>query len=162
MLNNVLITDDGTGMGVLSAAQGDITFEAIDYPVLIYVVHIQLRAQSDAAGAYDRNTGSASMSVDTDVKFTSNLPGFDNDNCIIPVTTLNLSTDNPGGSLCLSGNCTVVDNTFVIAAIPASSCGSSFLGDYAALINSQLGLPSLNPGDNVTALVIQMNPALPP
>ncbi len=106
--------------------------------------------------------GASTLIIDIDNKYTSDLPGFDNSNCIIPRTTLNLSTDNPGGSLCFGGNCTVVDNTFVINAIAAGSCGSSFLGDYATLINQQVGLPSLTPGDNVATLVIRMTPALPP
>ncbi len=161
-LNNVLITDDGTGGGVLSVAQSDVSFEPVDSDAFGFVVRAQIRAQSDGAGVYDRNTGSSTLIIDTDVKYTSDLPGFDNDNCIIPSTTFNLSTDNPGGSLCFGGNCTVVDNTFVVNAIPAGSCGSSFIGDYATLINQQVGLPSFTPGDNVASLVILMTPALPP
>ncbi len=161
-LDNVLITDDGTGGGVLSVAQSDVSFEFTDSDAFGYLLRSQVRAQSDGTGVYDRNTGSSTLIIDIDNKYTSDLPGFDNDNCIIPRTTINLSTDNPGGSLCLAGNCTIVDNTFVIDAIPAGSCGSSIFGDYATLLNQQVGLPSLTPGDNVATLVIVMTPALPP
>lgn len=158
MLNNVLITDDGT----LTVAQSDIFFAPFDFVVSGFNVHAQLRPQSDGSGAYDRASGSSSANLIVDIKITSNAPGFNNNNCIVPATSLAVSTDNTGGSLCSGGNCTLVDNTFVVNAVPPGSCGS-FLGiNYTNLVNDNICAPSLNPGDNVLTLVVRMDPALDP
>jgi len=162
-LNNALIADDGT----LFVAQSDISFEPIDVtvftPIGTFVVHVELRAQSDLIGAYDRNTGSLTATADADLKLTSNAPGFNNNSCIIPTTTLNFSTDDLGGSACSGGNCTAIDNTFVVNAIPLGACGGIIpVADYAFLINNALGLPSLTPGFNTLILVIRMDPPLAP
>ena len=112
-------------------------------------------------GAYDRNTGSFAAAADADLKLTSNAPGFNNNRCIIPTTTLNLSTDDLGGSLFSGGNGTVVDNSFVVNAIPLGACGG-IVANYTFLINNALGLPSLTPGNNTLILVIRMDPPLAP
>ncbi len=163
-LNNALITDDGTGAGTLSVSQSDISFAPVEAPVpgFPFVVRAELRAQSDFLGTYDRNTGSSTGAADFDLKITSNAPGFNNNTCIIPTTTLNLSTDDLGGSPFAGGTGTVVDNSFVVSAIPLGACGSFiFFGDYATLINNQLGLPSLT-GNNTLIMVIRMTPPLAP
>ncbi len=160
-LNNALIADDGT----LFVAQSDISFEPIDVAVFTgfgtFVVHVELRAQSDLIGAYDRNTGSFAAAADADIKLTSNVPGFNNNRCIIPTTTWKLSTDDLGGSLFSGGNGTVVDNSFVVNAIPFGACGG-FFPDYATALNNALRLPSLTPGNNTLILVIRMDPPLAP
>ena len=156
---NVLVADNGT----VSGAQSNISFAPIDVDFGFgVIVHAQLGAQSDFMGTYDRNTGSLAAAADFDLKLTSNAPGFNNDTCIIPTTTLNLSTDNLGGSACSGGNCTVVDNSFVVSAIPLGACGSFILiGDYARFINDNLGLPSPS-GANILSLVLRMDPPLAP
>jgi hypothetical protein len=158
MLDNVLIADDGT----LTVAQGDIFFAPIDFVVMGFMVHAQLRPQSDGTGTYDRASGSATASLIADLKITSNAPGFNNNNCIVPATALSVSTDNTGGSLCSGGNCTLVDNTFVVDRIPAGSCGSFLFYNYTNIVNDNLCAPSLNPGDNILTLVVRMTPALDP
>jgi len=158
VLNNVLIADDGT----LTVAQGDIFFAPFDFVVSGFTVHAQLRPQSDGTGTYDRTSGSSMASLIADVKITSNAPGFNNNNCIVPATSISVSTDNTGGSLCSGGNCTLVDNTFVVYAVPPGSCGSFFGINYTNIVNDNLCAPSLNPGDNVLTLVVRMTPPLDP
>ena len=156
--NNVSVADDGTVFG----AQSDISFTPIDVNVSGFVVHIELRAQSDLMGTYDRNTGSFAAAADFDLKGTSNAPGFNNNTCISPTTTFNLSTDNLGGAVFSGGIGTVVDSTFIVNAIPLGRCGSHIIfGDYARLVNQFFGLPSPS-GANTVSLILRMDPPLAP
>jgi hypothetical protein len=127
--------------------------------------YIQLQAQSDATGTYDRNTGEATLQIAMNlVIYSPNAPGFDNSGaCAVPATQLAFDTNNPGGSLFLNGDGTVVDDTFVMDQLPHGACGT-IMGnhDYADMLNPQLGLPSLNSGDNSLTLHLHMRPAIGP
>jgi hypothetical protein len=158
-LNNVTIADDGT----FDVAQSDISLGSKTFDLGSGITATaELRAQSDAIGTYDRDTGSATMTITLDVHVTSNAPFFDNDNCIVPAVDLTLSTDNDGGAQFSGGQGTVVDNTFVVQAIPVGACGNVFGTDYAGIVNGFIHAPSLNPGDNAISLNLRMDPALPP
>jgi hypothetical protein len=157
--NNVTVTDDGTGAGTITIAQGDIQFAPSSDMFFGFTFNEQLRAQSDLNGTYDRNSGSATAAVNIDLKITSNAPGFNNNTCVLPQITINATTDN--GVAYSGGAGTLVDNTFAVGSFAHGSCGSFFLiGDYADRINAQLHLPS--PSGNVVTLANSMNPALPP
>src|SRR6266849_6471691 len=160
-LNNVSITDDGTGVGSLLVARNDISFAPIDLVVSFYTVHAELRAQSDLIGTYDRRSGWLTAAGDFDLKLTSNAPGSNNSTCIIPATTLAISTDDAGGWSFVSGKGTAVDNTFSVNAVPHGRCGSYVAFDYADLLNVNLSLPSRS-GANTLALVMRMTPPLAP
>ena len=155
--NNVSVGDDGTVFG----AQADISFVPIDGMMAGFTFHIQMRPQSDLAGTYDRTGGSLTASVAFDLKITSNAPGFDNNNCIVPASAFSFSTDDIGGSTFSGGQGIIVDNAFVVNAIPPGSCGSFFGTDCARLINGNFGLPSPS-GNNMGSLIIRMSPALIP
>lgn len=127
----------------------------------------QLEALSKLTGTYDTATGNSSVSATLDVHITSmDAPNFDNDNCKVPATTLNFTTDN-GTPFATDPNDptreigTVVDNTFAAQAIPHGSCGSVAFVDYADAINTQLGLPS-DAGNNVFSLTVSITPAVGP
>jgi hypothetical protein len=164
-LYEVQITDDGTGAGTLFISQSNITIQ----PVVLEVGHqaifqIQLLAQSDAAGTYDRNTGEATIQVALNlVIYSPNEPGFDNSgSCAVPATEMSFDTSNPGGSLFLNGDGTVVDNTFVMDRLPHGACGSHMDNEYSDLLSKKLGLPSMNTGDNTMTLHLHMRPAIGP
>lgn len=159
VFNNATVTDDGSGVGTVFIAQGDIQFATITEILFGFNFNVQLRPQSDLNGTYDRNTGSSTANLSLDVKVTSNAPGFNNNTCVLPVVTLNATTD--AGAAYLGGAGTLVDNTLAIDQFAHGSCGSFFLvGDYADQINAQLGLPSAS--GNVLTLANSMDPALPP
>jgi streptogramin lyase len=161
-LNNVSITDDGTGAGTLFVAESDVSFAPVNVVVYVFTVRIQLRAQSNLTGTYDRHTGLATATGDFDLKLTSNTPGFNNITCIIPATTLTLSTNDGGGWPFYSGTGRAADNTFLANAVPPGSCGAGFgYSDYASVLNEDLGLPS-PAGANSLALVMRMTPPLAP
>jgi hypothetical protein len=156
MFNNTSIDPDGN----VFVARSDIQFGATTLTFAGMPFTVQLRAQSDLNGTYDRGSGSATATVALDVKITNNtLPNFNNNTCIIPATTLNLTTDN--GTPFSGGAGTMVDNTFAAPAIPRGACGNAGFVDYAQLINQNLGLPS-DAGNNVISLNLQMDPSLPP
>jgi sugar lactone lactonase YvrE len=156
-INIVSITDDGTGAGTLFVAQSDISFAPVAVVAAPFVVYAELRAQSNLTGTYDRHTGSVTATGDFDLKLTSGAPSFNNTTCIIPASTLTLSTDAVGGLPFYSGTGTAVDNTFLVNAIPADRCGSF----YTNFLNLNLGLPSPS-GANTLALVMRMTPLLAP
>jgi hypothetical protein len=118
-------------------------------------------------GTYDRATGIAAANVMLDTKITSdNAPMFDNQHCIIPTTSISLSTENTNAvrftTIGQYGDGTVVDNTFVVDRIPAGACGGNAVLNWTDIINNQLGLPSLNPGDNILTLHLRMDPPIGP
>jgi hypothetical protein len=159
-VNNVTVTDDGSGAGTMSAAMSDVVFKPIEFNIGPAHGFATLRAQTDLSGTYDRNTGSATATLDMDVHLESDAPNFDNVNCNIPRGTLNFTTD--AGTPFSGGAGMMVDNTFVVDAIPHGACGMFFGNDYADIVNSFLGLPSQNSGDNVLTLNLTMDPPLAP
>jgi hypothetical protein len=160
--NNVTITNDGSGNGTIFIAQNNIQFPSFSYTISGVDLNVDVLVQSDLNGTYNYNTGQATASLKLSAHATSNAYGFDNTNCILPTVSLNGSTDNTGGMTFSGGNGIIVDNTFTAQAIPAGACGHGIFLDYTQIINDFLGLPSLNPGDNILALHIIMNPALTP
>lgn len=162
-LQNVFITNDGTGAGTLFVAQSDIHLPSVSGTISGFNYTASLLPLSDGTGTYDRNTGNASASLTVTVQLQSNAPGFHT--CSLPGTTITITTDNGvpfsnGGD----GNDygTMADVTFPVPAMPHGSCGSFiFIGDYADLVNSQFSLPSPS-GNNVLNINILMNPAIGP
>jgi hypothetical protein len=159
-INNVYVGFDYN----VYAAQGDIHLPSADATFMGFRVHIDLRAQSDLFGLYFRDvpnySGFMYIYQMLDVKLTSpDIPGFDNDNCIQPVTTLNMDTLQ---AIPFSGgDGWTEDSYFNSDAFPHGACGSFFGQDWADAINQAVGLPS-SPGNNVIGLHIIMDPALPP
>jgi hypothetical protein len=157
MLNNASIGPDGD----VFVAQSDVHFGMTTISFEFQDYTVQLRARSDLTGTYDRGSGSATATVTLDIKFdNTSLPGFDHNNCIIPATQFNPTTDS--GTPFSGGAGTMVDNTFAARAIPHTACGGTggFIF-YADSINQHLSLPS-DAGNNVLSLNLQMDPSLPP
>jgi hypothetical protein len=163
-VHNVSVGFDGT----VFASQGDFYISSREFVIVGYHFEVQLQAQSDVTGTYDRTSGSATVNLALSVQITSpDAPSFDNNNCIIPATQLNMTTDNgtlfsldPNDSTREVG--TAVDNTFAAQAIPNRACGVyQGLVDYAQVINTQFGLPS-GSGNNNFSLNLSMTPPIGP
>jgi hypothetical protein len=158
LFSGVDITDSGTF---------DVPSSGIRLPTIVtqlggglYISYTP-RLQSDVTGTYDRHTGTSTLGFSLDLYIDSNQPNFNHQNCIVPATSVNLSTENAPGHRYVNGVGTLVDDTFPLNAIPPHSCGSFFGLDYTNEINSAFGLPSPS-GQNKLHNVTLMSPALRP
>jgi hypothetical protein len=157
-----------TGVNITDAGTFDVSSSDIYIPTIYanlagLYVSTQPQLLTDVTGTYDRTTGISTATFTMQLYIDSNQPNFNHQNCIVPPTTINLSTEDPSGTgiRFLDGLGTIVDSQFGLQAIPNHSCGSFFGIDYTGEINFALGLPSPAGTNNLTINMV-MDPALPP
>lgn len=161
--DNVFVGSDTT----VAAAQSDFHIRSATFVISGFHFVFQLSVTSDLSGSYDTGSGSATLSFGLSAQVTSpDAPGFDNNNCIIPATQLNLTTDTDQGVQFSQDDQgrevgVVIDNQAPVAGIPHGACGS-FIGlDYADTINGNLGIPSAA-GQNVFNLHLSLDQPIGP
>jgi len=173
-LQNVRITNDGSGAGIISVAQQDIGIPQFTFRLsipLVGTVHfaVQIWPQSDGSGTYDRNSGSATMVISFRAHLDSNdAPGFDHNSCNSPVFSLHVSTDDPNGGQPFATNVqgveegTLVDSAFFLGGYARGTCGNFIvLGDYALFLNDQVHLPAPG-GSNSLTLHVNFDQSIGP
>jgi hypothetical protein len=145
------------GDGTLDFPQAGITFPSFDVAItnpIATTVTVTPVADTDFTGNVDPGGGLVTLTGNLTTKIT--LSAFGLANCPLGPMTLNLSTTTSGGRAYDAGSATVVDNTFVMPAIPL---GSGVCGGYEAAINSLVGLPT-KPGESTMTMPVTFAPIL--
>jgi hypothetical protein len=156
-VTGTLENGNATSGGALTFPRAGVAFDSFTaQPVPGIDITVSPISNSDFTGNLDPDTGAMTLTGSMTTNFA--IPFLGATACPLGPFTVNLSTGNAGGTPYnkASGTVTLVDNTFVVAAIPA---GLNGCGGAEGTINGLLTLPS-QPGAITLSLVGRFSPVL--
>lgn len=151
------LTGTVDGSGALTIPQAAITFPPFDTSItnpIPTTVTVTPVADSDFTGTVDPDTGVVTLTGQLTTQVT--LAQFGLTNCPLGPMTISLSSANAGGSAYSAGSATLVDQSFVMPAIPSGANGCA---GFESTINSLVGLPTA-PGASTLTLPVTFSPIL--
>jgi hypothetical protein len=147
------MTANYDGVGNLSIAQGDISFDLFSATIVV-AVDIQEIASSDFTGHVNLATGATTLSGS--LTTLASIASFGIFDCPIGPTAFNLTSVGGAPYNDATGTATVFDNTYAIPAIPFAADGCA---GNEGLLNAALGLPT-QPGTSNTSVGLSFSPHL--